>query len=219
MGVGLYAQSFGYDYFANGGHPPGTFRNTTQDIVDQGAAAAIKARVGAAIRTREPLVYGKDWEYTPLSVSPAEAQFLETIRATATQVATIYSIPAEMIGGDTGRSMTYATVELNSIQYVQWAVRPWLATIEAALSALLPERQYVKFNADALIRTDTKTRYEVYEIARKIGLQSQNEQRRLEDLPAVPGGDDHSPLGTNLTPPGTPTSGSAPVAATDNGDG
>jgi HK97 family phage portal protein len=185
LGVGLYAQAYGHDYFANGGTPPGTFRNTTQEITDQQQVAAIKARLGAAIRTREPLVMGKDWEWKSISVSPQEAQFLETIRATATQVANIYRIPPEEIGGDSGKSMTYSTVELNQIKLIG-AYRPWLVLLETAFSALLPDRQYVRFNADALIRTDLRTQHEVLIADIYAGIRSRDEVRRILDLPPLP---------------------------------
>ncbi len=188
IGVGLHAQAYGYDYFANGGTPPGLFRNTEQPIPDPEQAAVIKQRLGQAIRSREPLVYGRDWEYKPISVNPAEAQFLQTIKANATTVATIYHVPAERIGGETANSLTYSTVELNRIAYVQDALRPWLVVLESAFSAMLPERQYVRFNSDALIRTDIRTQHEVLIADIDAGLRSRDEVRRILDLPPLPDG-------------------------------
>lgn len=52
----------------------------------------MKARFGAAIRSREPLVYGKDWEYTPVSVPEGEAQWIGTMQLTANQIAPIYGV-------------------------------------------------------------------------------------------------------------------------------
>jgi phage portal protein BeeE len=72
-------------------------------------------------------------------------------------------------------------------------MRPYLHRFEEAFASWLPSRQYVKFNTDAAIRTDTKTRHEVYQIQRTIGLRSLNEQRALEDLPPIKGGDVHVP--------------------------
>jgi hypothetical protein len=73
-------------------------------------------------------------------------------------------------------------------------LRPWLILIESELSALLPERQYVLFNADAVVRADLATRYAAYQIA--LGgthggqpWMTVNEVRALEDLPPVKGGD------------------------------
>lgn len=205
---GLDASKYASDWFRAGGFPTGTFQNTDQTLTEQ-QATTIKARVRRTIAARDPMVYGKDWTYTPVTVPPSEAQFIEAQKLNATHIAAIYGIPPEMVGGETGKSMTYANVEQQQIQFVMMTLRPWLVKLEHAFSAILPDRQYVKFNADALIRADTKTRHEVYEISRKIGLRNVDELRALEDLPSIPGGDDYTPLGANLTPPGQPTSGSA----------
>lgn len=204
--TGLAAQDYSAEWFTNGGVPPGTFSNAAQEV-DQADAEVIKQRLVQAIRTREPIVYGRDWQYTPISVSASEAKFVDTMRLTATQIANIYGIPPERIGGETGTSMTYQNVEQQSIEFVQFTLLPWLRKLEDAFSALLPRGQYVKFNADALIRSDILTRYATYEKARLIGLMSIDEIRALEDLPPLPNGQgaDHTPLplaaGTQITVP------------------
>ncbi len=165
---GIEANKYATDWFRAGGFPTGTFQNTAQTLTRE-QATEVKARFRQSIAAREPLVYGNDWVYNPVTVPPNEAQFIEAQRLNATQIAAIYGIPPEMIGGETGRSMTYANVEQQQIQFVMMTLRPWLVKLEHAFSAILPDRQYVRFNADALIRADTKTRHEVYEIARRIG--------------------------------------------------
>jgi HK97 family phage portal protein len=206
VSTGLAAQRFLDDYFAAGGQPPGHFRNTTQ-TVDQKAAGIIKHRLVQSIRTREPIVYGKDWEYTPITVSIAEAQFVETQRLGATQIAAIYGIPPEKIGGETGGSYTYSSPEQRQIEFIQDALLPYLVSAENHLSALLPRSQYIKFNADALIRVDILTRHTVYEKRRLIGSASLDEIRALEDEAPLPDGKggDFTPLpiqaGANITVP------------------
>ncbi len=194
--AGHQAAAYGHEWFNNGGFPPGTFKNT-QQTVPQDEADVIKVRLARAITSRQPLVYGSDWEYSAVTVPPSEAQFIEAQRLNATQIAGIYRVPPEMIGGETGRSMTYQNVEQQQINFVQMTLRPWLVLLERAFSSLLPERQYVRFNADAIIRADTLTRHQVYEISRRIGLRSLDELRGLEELEPLPngGGADY------LTPP------------------
>ncbi len=187
MGIGLHAETFASDWFAGGGFPPGTFRNTEKQLVSAEEAEVLKARLVQSIRSRKPIVYGRDWEYNPVSVPAKEAQFLETIKATATQVAHIYGIPPEEIGGESGSSMTYATVELNQIR-LAGALRQWMVTFEEAMFALLPERQYVRFNADALVRTDLRTRWEVNRLRVEMGAASVDEIRVQEDLTPLPDG-------------------------------
>lgn len=195
VSTGLAAQDFSREWFDSGGVPPGTFANASQTVA-QSDAEIISKRIVSAIRKRRPIVYGKDWTYTPISISPNEAKFVETMRLTASQIAHIYGIPPEMIGGETGKSMTYSNTEMEGVDFVRFTLLPWLTTLESHLSALLPRGQYVRFNVDALVRPDAETRYSNYEKARKIGLLSIDEIRALEDLPPLAdgAGADHTPL-------------------------
>lgn len=187
LGIGLHAQRYASDWFGGGGFPPGTFKNTEKTI-QQEEADAIKARVVTAIRTRTPLVYGNDWDYNPISVPPEEAQFVQTMKMTTNTIASVYGIPPEMIGGESGSSMTYANVEQQQINFVMFTLRPWVVVLETAFSALLPDRQYVKFNVDALIRADLKTRWEVNQIRHAMGESSIDEIRAQEDKSPLPNG-------------------------------
>jgi HK97 family phage portal protein len=200
----LGAQQYSADWFAGGGVPPGTFRNKEKTIAPRDVEG-IRTRLVTAIRRHEPIVHGADWEYNPIKIAPNEAQFVETQRLSATQVAAIYGVPPEKVGGEAGGALTYNTVELNQIAAQTDAVRPWVTKLEATFFQLLPERQYVRFSMDAVVRTDTMTRYRVYEIARRIGLRNIDELRALEDLEPLPGGQgqDYTPL----------------AKATDGGDG
>jgi HK97 family phage portal protein len=121
-------------------------------------------------------------------VPPEEAQFVETMKMTTNQIAAVYGIPPEMIGGESGSSMTYANVEQQQINFVMFTLRPWLVRLETAFSALLPDRQYVKFNSDALIRADLKTRWEVNQIRVNMGAANVDEIRAQEDEPPLPNG-------------------------------
>lgn len=193
--TGLSAQQFSADWFAAGGVPPATFKNS-EKTVPQDEANVIKSRLTSAIKSRQPIVYGRDWDFEPISVSPNEAKFIETMRLSATQIANVYGIPPEMIGGESGASMTYANTESQAIQFLQFTLLPWLTKLESALNVLLPPSQYVRFNADALIRADSSTRWANYKTARETGLMSRDEIRALEDMAPLPGGQgaDYEPL-------------------------
>jgi HK97 family phage portal protein len=186
INTGLAAQDYGNSWFDNGGFPPGTFKNTAKEL-SQDQADAIKARLRNAMLSRSPLVYGSDWDYSAITVPPNEAQFVETMRLSATQVASIYGVVPEDIGGTRGQSLTYATTELNQLDRIG-LLRPWLVILEHKFASLLPERQYVKLNADATVRTDIKSRWEVHQIAVGLGARSLDEVRALEDQPPLPNG-------------------------------
>jgi HK97 family phage portal protein len=199
LGIALSAQSYTADWFDAGGFPPGTFKNE-EKTVSQQEAAIIKARLTSAIRTREPVVYGKDWTYNPITVPPEEAQFIGTMRLTANQIAAIFGIiQPEWLGGESGSSNTYANVEQAQTQFVMLTLRPWLVILEHAFSALLPRGQYVKFNSDALVRADLRTRWDVSKIRVELGAASVNEIRAQEDQEPIPGGNEYK--AATATPP------------------
>lgn len=188
IGTGLSAQDFGRNWFDNGAIPSGIVSNSDPGAnggqpVSQEQSAQIKARFKEAAGGRDVVVMSGGWDFRAITVSPNESQFLETIQATATQIAAIYGVPPDKIGGKTGDSLTYATVELNTIDFLQMTLRPYLVRIEQALSRLLPRPQYVQFNADAMIRTDLKSRIDAEAAQLEAGLLDIDEARALEDRP------------------------------------
>lgn len=203
--AGIKAQEFGNDWFAAGGVPPGTFKNTAK-TVNQDDAAKVKSRLVNAIKTREPIVYGSDWDFNPISIPPDQAQFVESQKLTANQIASIYGIAPEEVGGEAANSLTYVNEEHRQTTRLA-NLRPWLVRLEWGFSNLLPDWQYVKFNADAVIRADLKTRHEVYALDREIGLLNINEIRALEDLPPIPGGEGYAPLREQQPTPTAPEAG------------
>lgn len=182
--TGSAAESFGRDWFRNGSTPSGHLKYDKGSL-DQPAAAKAKAQFKAAVAENDLFVSGSDWSWEALSVNPDEAQFLQTIKATANQIAAIYHVDPDDIGGQSGNSLTYSTLEMNQIKFQTRALQPIFTRLEHHLTRLLPDGQYVKFNPDALVRTDSKTRMEVHEIALRIGMETQDEGRELEDKPPL----------------------------------
>lgn len=194
---GKEGQKFQRDWYRNRAVPSVIAKNTARTL-DPEVADSAKERLTSTLRSGKPFVTGSDWDITVMQLSADDAGFVTSAKLTATQVASIYGIPAEKIGGEAGGSLTYSTLEQNQIQYVSDGLRSWLVRLEEAFSSLLPTDAYVKFNADALIRADTKTRYEVHQIARTIGLNNTDELRQLEELEPLPddAGKDYTPLGS-----------------------
>jgi HK97 family phage portal protein len=134
------------------------------------------------------LVIVGDGEYEPVEGKLDDSQFVEQRRLAAQEIARIFRIPPHMIGAPTGDSLTYSTVEQESINFVRYSLAPWLRRIELAISNdtdLTSRREFVKFEVDGLLRADANTRSEVY--ARALdpltGWMTRAEVRQLEDLP------------------------------------
>lgn len=184
--AGREAQQYGTSWYEGGGFPTGTFQNAEMEV-NTAQAAEIRAELVRSLRRREPLVYGRDWDYKPVTVPPSEAQFIEAMQLNATQIAAILNLPPDRLGGTRGDSLTYNTVEQSTLQIIE-ALRPWLVRFEQSFFDLLPRNRFTKFYTDALLKTDLETRMKMYQIMRNIGLRTADEIRELEDLPPLPGG-------------------------------
>lgn len=206
VSTGLSAQEYTDTWFNAGGAPPGTFRNINQ-VVDQKDAAVIKSRLVEAIKTRQPIVFGKDWEYEAITMPAGEVSFVETMRMTASQIATIYGVPPELVGGETGGSNVYSSPQGREIELIQLTLLPWISKLEEHLSALLPRGQFVCFDADSLVRLDPVARWTMYEKQRLIGGTCIDEIRDKEHMAPLPDGkgQDYTPLpiaaGVAISPP------------------
>lgn len=186
IGAGLDTWRYGADWFRAGGIPPGTFKNT-QKTISPDAARTIRQRLIETIRGHEPLVYGSDWDYNPITIPPNQAQFVETQKFTTNQVAAMYGINAIEIGGEPPNGLVYSNEARRAMQRLS-NIQPYLTRFERAFASWLPERQYVKFNGDAIVRADIETRWQVYKVARDIGAMNVDEIRALEDQPPLPDG-------------------------------
>lgn len=192
IGLGLASMNFGAQWFADGAHPSSILVNDRVSNIDKGTATAVKERFLAAIRgTREPVVLGGGWKYQQIQIAPGESQFLETQAYTSSECARIYGpgMP-EILGYDTGGSMTYANIEQRALDLLMFTFNPWLNAIEAALSELLPAPQYVKLDRRELLKADLQTRFLSHQVALRNGFETINEVRLEEDLPMVDWGDE-----------------------------
>jgi len=189
-------------------------KETSADTIER-ISDKIKQWYAGAKNAGKPLVLTGGTTWQPMSVTPHDAQFLETRQFQIEEIARWFRVPPHMIGQIDKESSWGTGIEQQGLGFVRYTLMPWIARLEAADSALLQSPRYVKYNTDALIRADIKTRYEVYAIARQWGLKSANDILRLEDEQPIDNGDIYlQPL--NFTEAGTDPS--APGAATPPGD-
>ena len=92
---------------------------------------------------------------------------------------------------------SFSNIEQQSLEYVQYTLRPWLTRLEQAMARRLfteeeKKTYFVKFNVDGLLRGDYQSRMNGYATARQNGWMSANDIRELENLDRIPaelGGD------------------------------
>lgn len=202
--TGLRVEQYKHNWYDDTSVPRGILFNKMGTVTGQQATDA-KDRFKAAVQGHDVLVTGNDWAWQPLTPTAADAQFIQATQMSATQIATLYHVPPEEIGGVVAQALTYKTLEANSIKYAQQAVHPWLHRIDEAITAILPNPQFVKSDEDALIRTELAARMQAYQTALSIGAYTQDKVRQLEnEAPMTP--DEYTKWKTDFA-------GKAPAAA------
>jgi HK97 family phage portal protein len=202
IGVGLAAQQYGSNWFTEGRHP-GALLSTDQVLTAE-QAGDMRERWNQMVSGGGVAVLSQGMDYAPVALTPADAQFLESMSASGQDVARFFKLPPEAIGYDSGASMTYSNVQSQWLNLLIASLNPLTTVVEDAWSALLPRPQFVQFNRDSLLRMTTSDRYAAHDTALRSGWRSVNEIRAIEDLPPVDGGDDY------LWPPGSTTTDAVP---------
>jgi len=193
MEMGVEAQKVGRNFFRRGAMPPAHLKNVSKTLTAD-ESSTVKKRFVASVSSNEPFVSGSDWELNAIALPAGEASFLTAIKATATQIASIYRVPPEDIGGETsGTSLTYKNLEQDMARFNMRTMRPIANRWESVLSRYLqPGAEYVRANLDAGVRADLKTRYDAHKVALDGGFLTIDEVRALEERSPLP------------TPEGTP---------------
>ena len=141
-------------------------------------------------------------QFKSISVSPNEAQFLETRQFQLNEIARIFRVPPHMVG-DLERS-TFSNIEEQSLEFVKYTLAPWICRWEQSLKkALLSQNEkedyFIQFNVDGLLRGDYQSRMNGYAVGIQNGFLSVNDVRSLENMDLLPdssGGNEYLVNGT-----------------------
>lgn len=127
--------------------------------------------------------------FQPVALSNKDSQWLESRQVTVLDVARIFGVPPALLGHL--EKASYSSQEAQNLEFLTHSLRPWLTRIEQALerSLLGDPNHYCEFTTGDLLRTNLKDRYDAYRTALAAGFMTVNEVRKLENLPAVEGGD------------------------------
>ena len=135
-------------------------------------------------------VLGRGLRYNPITLSPKDALWIDAQSFTTLEIARIFGVAwSLLLTAIDGNSMTYSNVEQEWLGFVRFGLMAYLRRIEEALTSLTPHGQTVRFNVEALLRSDTKTRYDAHATALSAGFLTVNEVREIENLPPLAGGD------------------------------
>jgi HK97 family phage portal protein len=187
---------------------PAGYLKSNQPRLDEPGAQALRAKWMDAHgqSSRSIAVLNATTEFHPLTFKPVDAELVSMLEWSLTDVANAFGVPPYMLGA-TGSSNTYANVESRMIELVRFTLMPWASRIEAVLDAQFPAGTSVKIALDALLRADTKTRYDAYAVAKSTGWLTIEEIRELEDLPPLEADQMPPPPAAPLPPSPVPVGG------------
>lgn len=195
IGLAIATEEYGSKFFANGAAPSGVLEHPGTIKDPSRIRESWQATFGGSGNANKVAVLEEGMKYTPISISPEQAQFLETRKFQIDEIARIFRVPPHMIG-DLEKS-SFNNIEQQSLEFVKYTLDPWVsrweqAMVRALLTSEEKKKYFFKFNVDGLLRGDYQSRMNGYATARQNGWMSANDIRELENLDRIPveqGGD------------------------------
>ena len=189
IGLSMAAEEYGAKFYANGAAPSGVLEHPGVLKDPAKVRDSWNAAFGGSSKSHKVAVLEEGLKYTPISISPNEAQFLETRKFQIDEIARIFRVPPHMVG-DLEKS-SFSNIEQQSLEFVTYTLSPWMVRWEQSLSkALLSEEEKVsyffKFNVDGLLRGSYHERMQGYSVGIQNGFMCPNDVRELEDLDLIP---------------------------------
>lgn len=203
MGAAMSAEAFADENFKSKGLVAGIIKS------DKSLKPSAKALIGNAMETRLSKgdvnnigVLDEGMDFTSISVNAQEASLIDWKKISIEDVARWFNIAPHKIKHL--QNATYSNIEQQSLEHGSDTIAPWAKRFEEEYDYKCFTQEehasfYVKFNTNALIRTDVKTKSEYYGRAINFGWHTRNEIRDLEDYNRIEG------LDEPLTPANTLT--------------
>lgn len=188
IGMAIATEEYGAAFFANGATPSGILEHPGV-VKNPEAMRESWAKGFSGRNSHKVAILEEGMKYTPISIAPNEAQFLETRKFQLNEIARIFRVPPHMVG-DLEKS-SFSNIEQQSLEFVKYTLDPWVTRFEQAMTRRLltadEKKKYtIKFNVDGLMRGDYQSRMNGYATARQNGWMSANDIRTLENLDLIP---------------------------------
>lgn len=204
--AGLAAQSYQQAYYESGGQPAGVLK-TEADlggyVLDKNRKATDVTLKDALRKEWDRVHYGprnahriaildKGLDYKPITISMADAQFVESHDVTVLDICNFFGVPAYKVNAG---KQSYNSNEQNAIEYVTGTLHPNVLGYEQEDSwkLLLPSQRRkglaLRRNMLAELRGDYDSRGRWYQTMVEMGAYNINDVLLHEELPDVPGGD------------------------------
>lgn len=190
LGLGIALDQVSSSFFRNGVMSHGIISTDAPLDPDQIKATAMQfvqnhSGVG---RANLPIVMGGGAKYTPMTLTPEDAQFIQSREFQASEIATLLGIPPHMLG-QVDRTTSWGTgIEVQGRAFVDYTLRPFFHDFGTMITSWLAGGVVAEFQTDDLTRADTQTRYTNHHWALFDGWKNVDQVRMEESLPPLPDG-------------------------------
>lgn len=188
IGQALDQQNFAADTYRSGSVPAGVIEVDLPEIDVLQAGPVIDQWIANHAGGRAPAMLPNTMKFTPLQWSPEDMQFLEARTHTVGEIAFMFNMDPTDLGASFGQgsAMTYANIEQRQQARITDTYAPIGIRFEQEFSDVLPGNNTARFDADRLLRTDTKTLAEVHQIEIGTGVTSVDEARKVKGKRPLP---------------------------------
>ena len=210
LGIAATSDNETLKRFATGGRFKAILKNNTStkgwgEYQDEQLKAHGEDLQEAISRGDDILAVKGDVEVSPLSMSSADMQFLESRKFTIREIARFFNVPPSKLMDDTNSN--YKTAELSNVDFYSEALKPLVEAIISEFSAKLLNEwnfQEYKFRFDLssiyTLDLDSKAKWDKSRLEN--GVASVNDLRRESDIEPIEKGDDVY-LSVNFAPLGS----------------
>ena len=193
LGLAKSAQDFGAEYFGQSGQMTGVLSSEQPLKKEQMDVIQGSWNNGAAQAGTKLMPFG--FKYQRISISPDEAQFIQTRAFQAEEICRIFNVPTALV--QLPSQTTYNNVEQQNLMFARHTIVPWTQRIEQEIDRkLIPSFDrpvvYSKFKLSDLQRGDSGARASYFTQMLQAGVLSINEVRQEEELNPIEGGDIHT---------------------------
>ena len=200
IGLGLGAQRFASETFANDGRPSGTLEHpgTLSDPAQERWKKAADKRAAHGGR-HKLLILEEGMKFAATGMKPEDVQMILTRRFQVEDVARAYRIAPHLLQDLTHG--TFSNIEELGREFITFTMLPWFRRWEAEFNrkVIRDPKYFAEFNIEGFLRGDVQKRYAAYAIGRQWGFLSANDIRQRENWNPIEGGDVYlSPL--NMVP-------------------
>lgn len=150
-----------------------------------------RAKLAGIDNAYEVAVLDRGTKFEQLSMSPADAQFLETRKFSTTEIARLFGLPGWMVNDQEKSTSWGSGMEQQFTSFVILTLKPYMQRIEQRITReiLDPQLEKAEFKVEGLLRGDSAARAAYYASGIQHGWMVPNEPRGLEDLKPVAWGD------------------------------